>query len=82
MKSTLIPMAAVALFATSALAATPTFSEADANSDGWVTPEEFAAAMPDATQDDFVAIDANGDGAISEEEMAAYTAAQGGDTSG
>lgn len=78
MKSTLIPMAAALLFATSASAAT--FAEVDANADGWVTPEEFAAAMPDATQDDFVKIDVNGDGAISEEEMAAATAA--GNTNG
>lgn len=81
MKSTLIPMAAAALFATTAFAATPSFSEVDANADGWVTPEEFATAMPDATQDDFVAIDANGDGAISEEEMTAFVATQG-NTSG
>lgn len=77
MKSTLIPIAAIALFATSALAATPSFTEVDTNADGWITPDEFVAAMPDATQSDFAAIDANGDGAISAEEMSAHAAAQG-----
>lgn len=76
MKLTLIPAAVLTLFATAALAAAPTFQEADANADGWVTPDELVAVMPEATESDFVAIDANGDGAISEEEMSAYTASQ------
>lgn len=76
MKLTIIPAAALALFATAAIAAAPTFQEADANADGWVTPDELVAVMPEATESDFVAIDANGDGAISEEEMTAYVAAQ------
>ena len=82
MKRTLIPTMGFALFASAALAAAPTFQEADANADGWVTPDEFAAAMPEATESDFVAIDTNGDGAISEEEMTAFTASQQGGTSG
>jgi len=76
MKLTLIPAAALTLIASAAIAAAPTFQEADANADGWVTPDEFAVAMPEATESDFVAIDANGDGAISEAEMIAYTASQ------
>ena len=70
----IIPATILSLFATAALAATPTFKEADSNADGWVTPEEFAVALPEATNTDFVAIDTNGDGAISEEEMITYTA--------
>jgi len=69
MTRTIIPAAILSLFATAALAATPTFQEVDTNADGWVTPDEFAVAMPEATDSDFVAIDSNGDGGISEEEM-------------
>ena len=76
MKLTIIPAAVLTLFATAALAAAPTFQEADTNADGWVTPDEFAIAMPEATESDFVAIDANGDGAISEAEMMSFTASQ------
>jgi Ca2+-binding EF-hand superfamily protein len=76
MKLTIIPAAVITLFATAAIAAAPTFQEADANADGWVTPDELAAVMPEATESDFVAIDTNGDGAISEAEMAAYVATQ------
>jgi len=64
------------LFTTAAIAAAPSFQEADANADGWVTPDELAAAMPEATESDFVAMDANGDGAITEEEMTAWIATQ------
>ena len=74
MTRTLIPAAILGLFATAAMAATPTFKDVDTNADGWVTPDEFAIAMPEATETDFVTIDANGDGAISEEEMIIYTA--------
>ena len=76
MKLVIIPAAVLTLFATAALAAAPSFQEVDTNADGWVTPDEFAVAMPEATDTDFVAIDANGDGAISEEEMITYVAAQ------
>ncbi len=74
MTRTIIPAAILSLFATAALAATPTFQEVDTNADGWVTPDEFALAMPEATNTEFVAIDVNGDGAISEAEMINYTA--------
>ncbi len=73
MTRTIIPAAILSLFVTAAFAATPTFQEADTNADGWVTPEEFAVALPDATDVDFVTIDTNGDGAISEAEMITYT---------
>jgi len=73
MKRTFIPAVALSLFASAALAATPTFQEVDTNADGWVTPDEFAVAMPEATDADFVTIDTNGDGAISEAEMITYT---------
>jgi len=73
MTRTIIPAAILTLFATAALAAAPTFQEADTNADGWVTPDEFAVAMPEATEADFAAIDTNGDGGISEEEMTVYT---------
>lgn len=74
MTRTIIPAAILSLFATAAFAVTPTFEEVDTNADGWVTPDEFAVAMPEATNTDFVTIDANGDGAISEPEMINYTA--------
>ena len=77
MKLTLVPAAVLTLFATAAFAAAPTFAEVDSNSDGYVTPDEFAAANPEATESDFVTIDVNGDGAISEDEMAAHSASQG-----
>ena len=75
MKKILIPAAALTLIAGNAFAVT--FAEVDANQDGWVTPAEFAAAVPEATEDDFTAIDANGDGAISEEEMTAAQSVPG-----
>ena len=74
MTRTIIRAAILTLFATAALAASPSFQDVDTNADGWVTPEEFAVALPEATDTDFVAIDANGDGAISEAEMITYTA--------
>lgn len=76
MKRIFAATAALALFTSAAFAATPTFQEVDANADGWVTPSEFADAMPEATESDFVAIDLNGDGAITEEEMTAYLLSQ------
>ena len=76
MKLTIIPAAVLTLFATAALAATPTFEDVDSNADGWVTPDEFAVAMPEATEGDFVAIDTNGDGAISQDEMTIFVESQ------
>ena len=69
MKRTLIPAATLALFATSAFAAAPTFAVVDANGDNAVTWEELSAALPSASLFDFNAVDQNGDGGISETEM-------------
>jgi Ca2+-binding EF-hand superfamily protein len=76
MKRIIAVSSALTLISGAALAANPTFQEVDANADGWVTPTEFAEAMPDATDSDFVAIDTNGDGAITEEEMTDYLLSQ------
>lgn len=76
MKRTLATSTILAFIAGAALAANPSFQDVDANDDGWVTPAEFALAMPEATDEDFTAIDANGDGAITEEEMNAHLNSQ------
>lgn len=47
------------------------FADVDANGDGVISQEEFAAAYPDAGADVMASIDTNGDGQISEEEHAA-----------
>ena len=70
MKRTLISAATLSLFATAALAMTPSFSDVDVDSDGIVTQEEFASALPDASELDFMIVDADGNGLISEAEMA------------
>jgi hypothetical protein len=51
------------------------FADIDANGDGAITTEEFAAAYPDATQDTWTAADANGDGALSSDEHVAAVSA-------
>lgn len=47
------------------------FTDVDADGDGVITQEEFAAAYPDVGEDAMAAVDANGDGQISEDEHAA-----------
>lgn len=62
---------AAALFATGALAASESFSAADADGDGAVTLDEAQAAMPDLATSDFLAADSDADGTLSEDEFAA-----------
>lgn len=66
----IIPTLTLVLFATAALAATPTFVEADANQDGLVSMEEAKVALPDADEAKIAAADVNGDGGLNEEEYA------------
>lgn len=60
------PFVGALAFAGPAFAAA--FDAVDANGDGAVTPVEFSAAYPDASEGDFIAADANGDGNLSIEE--------------
>ena len=69
MKRTIIPAAALALIATSALANTPSFYDVDTNNDNKVTWDELSAALPSASLFDFRAVDQNSDGSISATEM-------------
>ncbi len=46
---------------------------ADADGDGLVSMEEFAAAYPDLAEDTFTLVDANADGALDADEIAAAT---------
>ena len=65
--TTLVPVSLSIVFgATAALAA---FTDADG--DGMMSQEEFIAAVPDGTEDQFTAADADADGMITEEEYAA-----------
>lgn len=52
-------------------ASAASFADIDANADGSVSADEFAAAYPDAGQDVWTAADANGDGMLSEQEHTA-----------
>ena len=74
MRRLLTPAAAataLALFASSASAATPSFDDVDLDGNGIVTRGEFVNAMPDATLEDFAIIDTDSDGMISEDELSA-----------
>lgn len=44
------------------------FGEVDANGDGAVSQDEFAAAYPEAGEDVWAQIDANKDGQVTEDE--------------
>lgn len=57
-----------ALFTATAFAATPTFTQADANGDGVLNMEEVKAALPEVEDAAIVAADADQSGSISEEE--------------
>lgn len=69
MKRTIIPAAALALIATSAMANAPSFYDVDANSDNKVTWDELSSALPSVSLFDFNAVDQNSDGSISATEM-------------
>lgn len=56
---------------TAGVASAASFGDIDANGDGAVTQEEFAAAYPEAGEDAWTQADANGDGQLSEDELTA-----------
>lgn len=64
---------AALLGVTLAWAAAPDFAAVDVNGDLALTYEELSAAMPDLTQDAFLAADTNADGVLDAEEYAAMT---------
>ncbi len=65
----ILAAAGIAGFAGAAVAqATPTFAQADTNSDGFVDFGEAQAAFPGLTQNNFDQVDANKDGKLSEAE--------------
>jgi Ca2+-binding EF-hand superfamily protein len=74
MKKTLL-IAAATLFgaATPAMAATITFEEVDADSNGEVSLTEIQAVAPDVTEDRFDTFDHDDDGALSETEFRVWT---------
>lgn len=61
----------VVLTATAAVLA----QDLDADGDGMVSMDEFAAAYPDLGEDAFTAADANADGMLDADEIAAATEA-------
>lgn len=71
MMSRLCTLLASGLIGVASAAGAASFADVDANADGAITQEEFAAAYPDAGSDAWTAADANGDGALSEEEHVA-----------
>ena len=62
---------AVSAFGLAGAAHAASFAEIDANGDGVIDAEEFAAAYPDAGADAMTAADLNGDGLLSSEEHVA-----------
>lgn len=58
--------------ATPAIAATVSFENADANSDGNVTMEEAKGVMPDLTAAQFEAMDTDKSGGLSKKEFSAH----------
>jgi Ca2+-binding EF-hand superfamily protein len=52
-------------------AAFAAFGDYDSDGDGALNGEEFIAAYPDLTGEDFVKVDVNADGAITEDELVA-----------
>lgn len=60
-----------ATFAAASIASAAEMSDHDANADGVLSVEEFAAAFPDTDPAIFTAVDANEDGMIDPAEYAA-----------
>lgn len=67
----LLALTAAGLIGSAGLVHAASFSDIDADGDGAVTQEEFAAAYPEAGEEAWSAADANGDGQLSEEELTA-----------
>ncbi len=70
----LITALSIAIISTFAYAASPAFTQADANADGAISMEEAKVALPDMEEAKIVAADANNDGTLSEAEYVALTA--------
>ncbi|MBV6657637.1 MAG: hypothetical protein KI785_07710 [Devosiaceae bacterium] len=64
-----LAVAPIAAFAQGA----PGFAAVDLNIDGVISEDEFLAAMPSMTADDFVMADGNGDTVLTQEEYEAMT---------
>ena len=71
MLKNLTVLIASGVIASAGAAYAASFTDVDANGDGVITQEEFAAAYPDAGEEAMASVDSNGDGQISEEEHAA-----------
>ncbi len=67
----LTALIASGVIASAGAAYAASFEDMDADGDGVVTPEEFAAAYPEAGEDALATVDVNGDGQISENEHTA-----------
>ncbi len=59
------------MIASAGAAYAASFGDVDADGDGVITQEEFAAAYPEAGEEAMTTADANGDGQLSEEEHTA-----------
>ena len=75
MMNRLCTLVAASLIGVASAASAASFADIDSNGDGAISPDEFAAAYPDAGSDAWTAADANGDGALSEDEHVAAVAA-------
>lgn len=64
----LMVLLAAGVIGTAGAAYAASFGDVDANADGAITQEEFAAAYPEAGEEAWTQADANGDGQLSEEE--------------
>lgn len=71
MMKKLSALIAASLIGIASAAGAASFTDVDANADGAISPDEFAAAYPDAGSDAWTAADANGDGALTEDEHVA-----------
>jgi len=71
MMNRLFTLLAVGAIGLGGAAYAASFADIDANGDGSISQDEFAAAYPDASADAWTAADANGDGMLSEEEHVA-----------
>lgn len=67
----LLALTAAGIIGSAGLVHAASFADIDANEDGAVTQEEFAAAYPDAGEEAWSAADANADGQLSEDELTA-----------
>jgi len=70
---TLITALGFAFISETAIAASPTFSAADADGNGSLSLEEVKAALPEVDEAKIVAADANNDGRLDEAEYTTLT---------